>query len=241
MPVSAVIKDGQIVETASQTSVSNASNTSSTPKGYDKDSFLQLLVAQMKYQDPLEPTSNTEYISQYATFSQVEQLQNMASTMELSRASSYVGKVVQISSTDSKGETTTVEGVVDFIKYESGKAYVSIEGNLYSADDITAVIDTDYNNASKMAEAFAEGVNNLPKLENLTLADAPKVQELVEVYGAIGSLAQSLIDDSYQDVLKAYVAKIKELQAAQATANNENTSTGDASTEDTTSDTTEEA
>ena len=65
MAVGAVIKDGAIQETASQSSVQQAA---STGNGMDKDAFLQLLVAQMKYQDPLQPTSNTEYISQYATF-----------------------------------------------------------------------------------------------------------------------------------------------------------------------------
>ena len=92
MAVDAIVQDGKILETASESSVKKTTSNS----GMDKDAFLQLLVAQMKYQDPLEPTSNTEYISQYATFSQVEQLQNMAATMELSRASSMVGKLVEI-------------------------------------------------------------------------------------------------------------------------------------------------
>lgn len=50
MAVSAVVKDGQLVESASENSVKKAASKS----GMDKDAFLQLLVAQMKYQDPLE-------------------------------------------------------------------------------------------------------------------------------------------------------------------------------------------
>ena len=57
--VTAIVKDGKI-ENASNKTESKDKNTQA--KGYDKDSFLKILVAQMKYQDPMEPTSNTEYI-----------------------------------------------------------------------------------------------------------------------------------------------------------------------------------
>jgi len=86
----AQVIDGKFVEPADLSKNLSGGNT------MDKDSFLKLLVAQMKYQDPLEPTSNTEFIAQYATFSQVEQLQNMATNMEMSRASSFVGQTVNI-------------------------------------------------------------------------------------------------------------------------------------------------
>ena len=83
MALMAAIKDGQVVETASQDSLSKSNQTKSNDM--NKDTFLQLLVAQMKYQDPMEPTSNTEYIAQYAQFSQVEAISSMASSMDLSR------------------------------------------------------------------------------------------------------------------------------------------------------------
>ena len=150
MSVGAVVKDGQIQETASQSSVQKASGNN----GMDKDAFLQLLVAQMKYQDPLEPTSNTEYISQYATFSQVEQMQNMAASMELSRASSMVGKLVNVETTNSNGETKQVQGMVEYVTYENNKAYVSIDGTLYSADDVVAVVDETYQDAYDLAVTF---------------------------------------------------------------------------------------
>lgn len=214
MGVNAIISEGKIVETASQQSVKNNSSTSSTPKGYDKDSFLQLLVAQMKYQDPLEPTSNTEYISQYATFSQVEQLQNMAGSMDLSRASSMVGQMVEVSSKDSGGDVKTVQGTVEYVKYENNKAYVSIGGALYAADDVTAVVDPVYNEAYELAEDFADAVNHLPSLEDISLGDATKVATLKAAYGEMTSYQQSFVDKSYTELLDKYIEKINELQRA---------------------------
>ena len=116
----AEVKDGKIVSQTNTTQKTTKSN------GMDKESFLQLLVAQMKYQDPLEPTSNTEYISQYAQFSQVESLQSMSSNMDLQRASNLVGKEVYIETTGTDGETKTVQGRVDYVTYKSGKAYVYV-------------------------------------------------------------------------------------------------------------------
>ena len=93
MAAIAHIKDGKIVE--STTASSLAKETKKSGSTMDKEAFLKLLVAQMKYQDPLEPTSNTEFVSQYAQFSSLEQMQNMSATLELSRASTLVGQSCQ--------------------------------------------------------------------------------------------------------------------------------------------------
>ena len=57
--ITQLIKNGEVVDTSAE---SNSSSSTSKKSGgsLDKDAFLQLLVAQMKYQDPLEPTDNTE-------------------------------------------------------------------------------------------------------------------------------------------------------------------------------------
>lgn len=79
-----------------------------------KDDFLQLLVTQLANQDPLEPMDNEQYITQMATFSQLELLQNMNSNLEKSlnwslllsqtinntMATSLLGRAVEVS-TDS--------------------------------------------------------------------------------------------------------------------------------------------
>jgi flagellar basal-body rod modification protein FlgD len=62
---------------------------STTPKDrevsgdLDKDAFMQLLVTQMSYQNPLEPMDNTQFVAQLAQFSALEQQQNMAEGLEL--------------------------------------------------------------------------------------------------------------------------------------------------------------
>ena len=158
MALVAPVENGKIVETASQTSVSKAAKSSS---GMDKEAFLQLLVAQMKYQDPLEPTSNTEYIAQYAQFSQVEQMQNMSNSMDLQRASSLVGKEVYIKTTTSSGDTKLVQGKVDYVSYENNKAYLYINEKKYSIDDL----EKEYNDMTDYEKSFLakDTVNSLNK------------------------------------------------------------------------------
>ena len=140
--VAASVVDGILQQTA--TASSDKTQKTSGGSSLGKDDFLQLLVAQMKYQDPLEPTSNTEYISQYATFSELEQMQNMSSTMELSRASDLVGKTVVVETTDATGNTSSDMGVVDYISYENNKALVWINGQSWSLDDVKEVADPAY-------------------------------------------------------------------------------------------------
>ncbi len=116
----------------------------STPNGYDKGTFLQILVAQMKYQNPMEPESNTEYIAQYATFSQIEQLSNMSNMMTSIRADLSLGKTVNIIKDNPDGSSDTITGRVEKVSYIDNVPYVSINGQDYLFDKITDIFDEKY-------------------------------------------------------------------------------------------------
>lgn len=209
MSLVATVENGQIVESASQSSLSTSSTSSSD---MDKDAFLQLLVAQMKYQDPLEPTSNTEYISQYAQFSQVEQMQNMSASMDLQRASQLVGQEVYIKTTSTSGNTSYVQGRVDYVVYENNKAYLSIDESLYSLDDLDTVVDSGYMEAYEMATELVEELNQLPTVGNLSLSYADKVDELNELYSSMSTYQKSFVASEKVSSLNSYVEKITELR-----------------------------
>lgn len=135
------IKDGKLV---SSTTSSTSSSSSSSNSSLGKDDFLQLLVTQMKYQDPLNPSSDTEYVSQLATFSQLEQMQNLNQTTVNSQAFSLIGQQVIVQTEDSSGNTKYYSGSVDYVTMSSGKAQLSINGSLYSIDDVYQVIGSSY-------------------------------------------------------------------------------------------------
>jgi flagellar basal-body rod modification protein FlgD len=65
------------------TGLSTTPNTAEPTQELGKDAFMQLLISQMAYQNPLEPMENTEFIAQLAEFSALEQQQNIASAIEL--------------------------------------------------------------------------------------------------------------------------------------------------------------
>ncbi len=133
------VTDGQLVENATTTEVSKKSGSS-----MDKEAFLQLLVAQMKYQDPMEPTSNTEYIAQYAQFSQVEMLQNMSGTMDSTSALSLVGKYVTVEVEKSDGSTYEVTGKVDYVEKSGKDNLLYINGTPYNYNNLVSVMSDEY-------------------------------------------------------------------------------------------------
>ena len=96
----------------------------------DYNSFLKLLVAEMKNQDPTEPMKNTEYIAQLASFSQVEQtiqtnkqLEQILSASSIAQAGSLIGKTV----TSQDGSITGVVQKVEL--YDDGVVAVLQNGD----------------------------------------------------------------------------------------------------------------
>ena len=83
------VVNGALNKTEGSISATTAATNSGSTLG--KDAFLQLLVTQMKYQDPLNPSTDTEYIAQLATFSQLEELQNLNASYSNTQAYTLVG------------------------------------------------------------------------------------------------------------------------------------------------------
>lgn len=220
MALVAPVENGKIIKNSS-----SAEETKSNGNDLGYDQFLQLLCAEMQYQDPLEPTSNTEYVAQLATFSQMESMLNMQNTMERSSANELVGKYVIVNATSSvTGETTAIDGFVDFIHYENGKQYMSINGSLYSVDDLYEIVDPEYMEAVSLADAFAATVSNLPDVEDLTIAWQEDVENLEAVYNGLNSYQQSYISKDTLTKYRELVAQMKILVAISSSGSDDSES-----------------
>ncbi len=114
---------GSSTSTAATTTTTTTTSTAKTDAAkatLDYDNFLQLLITQMKNQDPTDPMDATEQVSQLATFSNVEQsikmntnLESLISASSLSNASSYIGKTITSADGNTSGVVASVEVTSD--------------------------------------------------------------------------------------------------------------------------------
>lgn len=74
-----------------------------TGKEADKNMFVKLLSAQLANQDPSNPADSTQYVSQMAQFSALEQMANLNSTMTYMSATNLIGKQVITKITNNDG------------------------------------------------------------------------------------------------------------------------------------------
>ncbi|WP_418790239.1 flagellar hook assembly protein FlgD [Phosphitispora sp. TUW77] len=122
--------------------ISTESSMSSTiNKTLGKDDFLNLMITQLKYQDPLEPTSNEDFIAQLAQFSSLEQMANMnkgfedlAEVQESMLRESTIAQAINLI-----GKTVSAILPVDMI---SGKISIEQTGFYLAADDTSMMLQT---------------------------------------------------------------------------------------------------
>lgn len=118
IPTAPVSTVASVLSGQQATATSAASAKSADNSAMGKDVFLKLLVAQMKYQDPMNPVQGSEFISQTAQLNSVEKLDDIAKAMtemvagqNLLGTNSLIGKTVDYTATDGSTKTGTVASV----------------------------------------------------------------------------------------------------------------------------------
>lgn len=109
------------------------------------EDFLKLLTLQLKYQNPLEPMKETEFVTQLAQFSELEATRTLQSTLSealerqlaiqaLAQGAALLGRRVVISR---GGET--VEGMVERIRVMEGMPRLVVRGTEFDLADVVEV------------------------------------------------------------------------------------------------------
>lgn len=107
-----------------------------------KEAFLNILVAQLANQNPLEPTSDTEFVSQLAQFSALEQMQSLNTAFLSGQNRALLDKFVLISEKTNQGEQV-IYGRVDGLVRHGSKDHLLVAGFLYLPEQVVAVADKD--------------------------------------------------------------------------------------------------
>jgi flagellar basal-body rod modification protein FlgD len=157
-----------------------------------KNDFLNLLVTQLRYQDPLEPVDDKEFIAQLAQFSALEQMQNLNTTFSSAKAFSLLGKrITANTSNDDTKATRLVEGIVSSVRMSEGKVLLVVNGEDVPIEDVINVSEAD----------TISGNNNLSAYANLIGFNASGVVydsetgDMIKVNGNITSIQRGIYED----------------------------------------------
>ena len=104
------------------------------PSGLDKDAFLKLLLTELKYQDPLNPTDDKAFIAQMAQFSSLEQMQNMSKALSLSQSFSMIGHQIYAQTKDKE-----VNGIAEAVIIRNGSPYIKSGDDEVSMESIIEI------------------------------------------------------------------------------------------------------
>lgn len=176
-----------VSSTSSGSGIRSLETTRKVSNELGKDSFLQILVAQMANQDPLSPTSDTEFIAQMAQFSALEQMQNINSAMQTQLTYSYLNKDITANyAVDGDGNLyrQDVYGQVLGVAKLGGKDYLLVqdyitgEQYLVPPDQVT----------SAASDSIEQRLANLTALVGQLVENTkPKTEEPTEEPGGTGN------------------------------------------------------
>ena len=192
------------------------SKTEGTDNTLDQDMFLKLMLEQLKYQDPLNPMSNQDFLAQQAQFTQLEQLQQLNETIEansgLTQGMDLIGKEVTLMDPDDPNKTIT--GIVEeAVFYQNGCA-VKVNGKEYpaglilSAKEPTGEVtppaegsdsstdESGTNNNTESGSSETEDGNGVSEKIKSFVGNAAAVSKTAAAFTYLGNLFSGLVDNN---------------------------------------------
>ena len=131
-----------VTGTTGTTYTPGASSTVDRPDQMGKDTFLKLLVAQLKYQNPLSPADGSEFMAQTAQFSMVEKLEELSKQTtqmlngeRMQAASSMIGREVAWKDADGNDKS----GVVSGVRLDAAGPVLRVDGADVMPETVTEV------------------------------------------------------------------------------------------------------
>lgn len=172
-----------------------------------KDDFLNLLVTQLRYQDPLNPSDDKEFIGQMAQFSSLEQMQNMNTSFSATKAFGLIGRHVTATITDdTTKESKDVSGDVTDVKLSAGKAYVVVNGEDVPVESVTNVSEGSRDSQSNIAN-----FTNLIGFNVDGIAYDSENGDMIKVNGIVKAIQKGVYEDyAVMDGVKVEISELVE-------------------------------
>jgi flagellar basal-body rod modification protein FlgD len=132
-----------VIDSINQTtSVQSGSTTKTGSTGYTSSDFMELLLAQLSNQNPLQPMNDSEMMSQFTQLNSLQEIQKMASSLQKVMegnqsmyAASLIGKNVSINQLNGIPKV----GVVTGFSTENSEIFVQVDSTSYSLGDVIQV------------------------------------------------------------------------------------------------------
>ena len=105
----------------------------------NQNDFLQLLVAQIQYQDPMNPQSDTQMAAQMAQFTSLQQATQSTNSLSMMQANGLIGSTVSVQ-IDSKSPVIT--GQVQGVVMNGNTPEIMLNGSAYTLSQVVSVAPT---------------------------------------------------------------------------------------------------
>ena len=103
---------------------------------------------------------------------------------------------------------------MDYVSYENNKAYLYINEQKYSIEDLDSVVDADYLDAYNKAYNFTVKLNKLPNVNGIDHSDGETIDELEKEYNEMSDYEKSFLAKDTVNSLNKYIERMKEIRKA---------------------------